>query len=163
MPVAAVIAAAAYEYQQNTRILEKMVKDLTPQEWLRHPESCPNNVAWVVGHVVWTRKQLLKRLGAEWPQPWPDSFGRGRRPESDEEYPTAEALLAAWIEIGAWTDAALENVPEQTLAEPVSKPGPPTADGKISGAVNFMAWHETYHLGQISYLRSWLGHTGVMG
>ncbi len=29
--------------------------------------------------------------------------------------------------------------------------------------VNFMAIHETYHLGQASYLRSWLGHKGMTG
>ena len=27
-------------------------------------------------------------------------------------------------------------------------PGPPSADGKLTGIVNFMALHETYHVGQ---------------
>jgi len=26
-----------------------------------------------------------------------------------------------------------------------------------------MAIHETYHIGQASYLRGWLGHKGLMG
>jgi hypothetical protein len=26
-----------------------------------------------------------------------------------------------------------------------------------------MAIHETYHVGQASYLRGWLGHKGLMG
>ena len=41
--------------------------------------------------------------------------------------------------------------------------GPPCLDGKLSGLINFMALHETYHVGQAAYVRSWLGHPGVMG
>jgi len=48
------------------------------------------------------------------------------------------------------------------LATPVTQ-GPPSADGKLSGVVNFMAFHETYHVGQLAYVRSLLGHTGAMG
>ena len=39
----------------------------------------------------------------------------------------------------------------------------PDADGKLCGTVNFMALHETYHVGQAAYVRSWLGKPGVMG
>jgi hypothetical protein len=41
--------------------------------------------------------------------------------------------------------------------------GPPSSDGKESGIVDFLAIHETYHIGQASYLRGWLGHKGLMG
>ena len=34
---------------------------------------------------------------------------------------------------------------------------------QVSGIVNFLAIHETYHVGQASYLRGWLGHKGLMG
>ena len=49
------------------------------------------------------------------------------------------------------------------MVSQVSVKGPPSADGKISGVINFLAIHETYHVGQVSYLRSWMGHKGVMG
>jgi len=39
----------------------------------------------------------------------------------------------------------------------------PSFDGKISGSVAFLAFHETYHVGQAAYLRTWLGHEGVAG
>ena len=32
-----------------------------------------------------------------------------------------------------------------------------------SGVVNFLAIHETYHVGQASYLRGWLRHKGLIG
>ena len=58
---------------------------------------------------------------------------------------------------------ALDNASEEKLAAPAPQPGPPSADGKVSGTISFMAWHETYHIGQVSYLCCWLGHKGMMG
>jgi hypothetical protein len=71
-------------------------------------------------------------------------------------------LIEAWCEVSGELDAALNSVSEEVLAQP-AKNGPPSADGKESGIVNFLAIHETYHVGQASYLRAWLGHKGLMG
>jgi uncharacterized damage-inducible protein DinB len=162
MPVPAVIAAAAKNYQMNTDMLAKMVDDLSPEEWLLHPDGASNHVAWIVGHVVWTRERLLSRIGTEWSQPWLDLFGRGSKCGEDVTYPSKETLLEAWRESSTVLDHALENVTDEFLAE-LSVKGPPSTEGKQSGVVNFLAIHETYHLGQISYLRGWLGHKGFMG
>jgi hypothetical protein len=89
-------------------------------------------------------------------------YARGGKVDSDDAYPSGETLMEAWKEVGGVLANALENVSEEVLAEP-SKQGPPSADGKQSGVVNFLAWHETYHVGQISYLRGWMGHAGLMG
>jgi uncharacterized damage-inducible protein DinB len=162
MPVPAVIAAAAQNYHMNTGMLEKMADDLSPEEWLRHPDGNPNHVAWIVGHVVWTRGRLLSRIGTEWSRPWLDLFGRGAKCGDDVAYPSKETLLEAWRDSSTVLGNALENVTDEFLAEP-SVQGPPSTNGKQSGVVNFLAIHETYHLGQISYLRGWLGHKGFMG
>ncbi|MGA7342869.1 MAG: DinB family protein [Terracidiphilus sp.] len=162
MPVPAVIAAAAENYRFNSKFLENSVKDLAPEEWLRRPCATANHVAWIVGHVIWTRKQLLRRLGKEWSQPWMEQFARGTKLDEDAAYPAPDALLDAWRESSALLEDALASVPEDALAQP-STNGAPSADGKVSGVVNFLAIHETYHGGQISYLRSWLGHKGMMG
>jgi uncharacterized damage-inducible protein DinB len=162
MPVPAVIAAAAQNYHMNTGMLEKMVDDLSPEEWLRHPDGNPNHIAWIVGHVIWTRGRLLARLGTEWSKPWLDLFGRGSKCGDEVAYPSKDTLLDAWRESSTVLDSALENVADEYLAQP-SVQGPPSTDGNQSGVVNFLAIHETYHLGQISYLRGWLGHKGFMG
>jgi hypothetical protein len=36
-------------------------------------------------------------------------------------------------------------------------------DGKIGGLIAFLAFHETYHVGQLSYLRKWLGYGQLVG
>ena len=76
--------------------------------------------------------------------------------------PRAICSLTGWREVSGVLVSALDGVSEEALAQPV-KQGPPSADGKISGVVKFLAIHETYHVGQASYLRGWLGHKGLMG
>ena len=70
--------------------------------------------------------------------------------------------MTAWSEVGGVLKGALESATDETLSQPAAQ-GPPRADGKVSGIVNFLAFHETYHVGQAAYLRCWLGHKGVMG
>ncbi len=162
MPIPAAIASPAEIYRFNSDFLVKMVKDLSPEEWLRRPNEKSNHIAWIVGHVIWSRKMLVGRLGTEWSQPWLGAFARGGKCEDEAAYPSPAALMDAWRELSGILASTLEGVSEEALAEPSTK-GPPSTDGKVSGVVNFMAIHETYHVGQASYLRGWLGHKGLMG
>ena len=162
MPVSAVILTAAQNYRFNSDFLTNTAKDLKPAEWLKRPAENLNHMAWIVGHCVWARKMLLGRLGTEWDKPWLGLFARGAKHDDSTAYPSEAVLLDAWRESAAALAEALENVPEEVLARPVTQ-GPPTADGKLSGVINFLAVHETYHIGQASYLRSWLGYKGLMG
>jgi len=162
MPVPQVIATAAENYRFNSDFLVKMVSDLSPEEWLHRPGEKCNHIAWIVGHVVWTRKMLLGRLGKEWSQPWLGMFARGAKCEDDAAYPSPDTLLDAWREVSGVLAGTLDKVSEEALSQPATS-GPPSADGKVSGIVSFLAIHETYHIGQASYLRGWLGHKGLMG
>ena len=162
MPVPAVVAAAAENYRFNSEFLNNSVKDLSAEEWFKRPRANLNHIAWIVGHVTWARQLLLQRLGAEWAQPGLDVFARGVKLQEDSVYPSREALLKALEDSQAALAGALDRVPVELLAREAGQ-GPPSADGKVSGVVNFLAVHETYHVGQAAYLRGWLGHPALMG
>ncbi len=161
MPVPAAIATAAENYRFNSDFLGKMVGDLSAEEWMRHPDGNRNHIAWIVGHLIYVRKALLDRLDTEWSQPWLKLFARGAKLD-DTACPSRDTLMESWREVSGVLTGALENASEEALAQPATT-GPPSTDGKISGIVKFLAIHETYHIGQASYLRSWLGHKGLMG
>jgi uncharacterized damage-inducible protein DinB len=163
MPAPACIAQAAEDYRFNSNFLLNSVKDLGPEEWFKRPSECSNHIAWILGHVIWTRKAVLARLGAEWSAPWLGLFARGVKLDETAAYPSPDTLMDAWRETGEMLSGALENCPEDVLAKPATPPSPPTVDGKISGLVRFLAWHETYHVGQIAYVRCLLGHKSLMG
>jgi len=162
MPVPAIIATAAENYRFNSDFLTRMVEDLSPEEWLKRPNDNLNHIAWIVGHVIWARKAVLTRLGTEWSQPWLSSFARGVKCNDVADFPSPDTLMDGWRDVSGVLATALDGASEDVLSQP-STQGPPSADGKISGVVNFLAIHETYHVGQASYLRSWMGHKGLMG
>jgi uncharacterized damage-inducible protein DinB len=139
------------------------VKDLTPEEWLKRPEGAANHIEWIVGHVLWARTAVLSRLGAKWSAPWIGLFARGVKVDDTAAYPSPDALMAAWQEVTAALNMALENASDDLVGQPAPQPGPPSADGKLSGTIRFLAWHETYHVGQLSYVRGLLGHKSLMG
>ena len=162
MPIPVVIAAAAENYRFNSRFLKKTVSDLSPEEWLKRPDEKLNHIAWIVGHMALGRSRVLHFISADWAQPDLEIFGRGKKLLENSAYPPPESLLNTWSEASHAMRVAFEAVSQDLLAQPAPQ-GPPTLDGKISGVINFLAFHETYHIGQASYLRSWMGHKGLMG
>ena len=142
--------------------LARAVADLTPEQWLARPNDRSNHVAWIVGHIIWARQIIINRLGGNWACAGLEPFARSTKIDESVSYPAPTALLAQWRDSAAALDAILFALTPEALAAP-APPGPPSQDGKVSGFIGAMAWHETYHLGQISYLRSWLGLSALFG
>jgi hypothetical protein len=156
------IAHAAHSFNQNSSFLKQTVDGLTDDEWLRRPNDHSNHMLWIVGHVAWARTMLLTRLEAPWTTPWMAIYGRGKKCEDGPDCPCPLVAMEAWDESCRRLNAAMEDASVDLLDTPAGQ-GPPSADGKLSGIVDFLAFHETYHVGQIAYLRSWLGRGGPMG
>lgn len=162
MPIDSSIAVAQTSFNYNSKFLKKNLEGLTDEDWSIRPDGSGNHLLWIVGHCCWARSALLKRLGEDWSKPWLSLCGRGEKLDTAAVFPTPQEAMAAWDESSERLTAAMESASPETLSAP-STQGPPSADGKVSGVVNFIAYHETYHVGQMAYVRSLLGHAGVMG
>jgi uncharacterized damage-inducible protein DinB len=162
MPIAEPISTAASSFKQNDELLSKCFDGLSEEEWLRQPGEQSNHVLWIAGHIVWARAAVVRMLGAEWTKPWLSLFGRGAKLGDAAQYPQPDEMKAALAESAGALKAAMEAATAETLAAP----GPervPSIDGTLGGTVFFLAFHETGHVGQVMYLRTWLGKSGVMG
>jgi uncharacterized damage-inducible protein DinB len=160
MPLSNRITVAAQSFNQNASFLKQAVDGLSDKEWVRRPNEHCNHLLWIVGHVTWARSALLGRLGAPWTMPWIPLYSRGAKCVDSPDCPSPSEAMQAWDESCDRLGAAMEAVSEEKLDE---ANGRPSSDGKVSGLVNFLALHETYHVGQAVYIRSFLGHGGPMG
>ena len=149
-------------FKTNTEIVKKTIEGILPEQWFLKPGDDSNHWMWVAGHLIISRGAVLKSLGDEWAVPWSSLFTRGAKLTVDGQYPAVEEIRSAWEEVSAKLLASLVGAPADVLAKPAPK-GPPSFDGKISGLVAFLAFHETYHVGQVSYLRKWLGYGQSVG
>src|SRR5215813_2908148 len=139
-------------YKTNNDIVNKAIVDISGEDWFRAPGDDSNHLMWVIGHIIWSRANALKSLNDELTIPWATFFERGAARADREHYPAIEELRNSWQEVSERLMDTLSNAPADLLAEAAPK-GTPSFDGKISGLVAFLGFHETYHVGQITYLR----------
>jgi hypothetical protein len=147
-------------FKTNTDLVNKATTGILPEQWLRKPGDSSNHLLWVMGHLVWARGAVLKTLGSDISIHWAPLFGRGAKLEDGQQYPTVEEVCNAWTDVSGRLATCLAEVPAEALDKPHDKP---TFDGKVGGFVAFLAFHESYHVGQVSYLRKWLGHGQLVG
>jgi uncharacterized damage-inducible protein DinB len=156
MPVAAELTTAAQIYERNKSMLSKAIDGLTAEQWLAQPKEGSNSALWILGHIVWSRSRALRLIGFTWTKPWLSLFERGTKPLEGSAYPPVNDVLDAWEDLCVSLPAALEATPDETLAKSVQELSP-SLDGTVGGMICFLAMHETYHIGQIAYLRRLVG------
>src|SRR5215213_5871151 len=149
-------------FRANTDIISKAIADVSAEDWFRKPGDDSNHLMWLLGHVVVHRGQVLKNLGVQWDRSWAPLFARGSERVDEAVYPTVDDMRAAWSEISEQLKATLREAAPDVLTKPAPE-GPPSFDKKLSGTVAFFAFHDTYHTGQISFLRKWLGYGQTIG
>ncbi len=152
MPIAPELVTTSQIFKRNEAMLAKSIEGLSTEQWTHRPQESSNSALWILGHIVWARSRALKLLGVDWTADWLKHFERGSKPEDALHYPPPEEVQAAWKELCASLPAALEAVPAEAMAV-ATQPPSPSLDGTVGGMVGFLAMHETYHVGQVVYVR----------
>ncbi len=117
---------------------------------LPFPGNCMN---WNLGHILVYRMQYLGLIDGV-SKPDPDEFavyGAGSQPltESSLAIPL-ETLLARLDEASTWIVSALEELPSSRLMEVYDAEKGTTIEDRLSF---YLIFHESYHAGQLEYLR----------
>jgi len=163
-PASAGSAYIAHQYALNTDLVNRSIADIAPDKWFTQPCPESNHLMWVTGHVLNIRSGVVLRLLGGQPRGyWDELFKRGGKLVDPGKYPRPEEIREAWAEVGKELAASLSNVSERTLAQPAPQTNAPTFDGTVSGLIAFFALHEAYHVGQLGYLRKFLGYSQLVG
>jgi uncharacterized damage-inducible protein DinB len=149
-------------FKTNGQLFQRAIQDIPSQEWETRPGKDSNCLLWIAGHVVVSRAAALKTLGGEWSAPWESLFKRGAQLTSPEQYPAPEEIQAAWREVSEKLAAALPKASPDLLAKE-TQTGSPSLDGTVGGLIGFLCLHETYHMGQLGYVRKSLGYGQTVG
>jgi DinB family protein len=124
---------------------------------LRRPGNASNPAIWIAGHLVYFRSRLAGSLGDRHDFLWGSRFATGSRLENVESYPELQEFRQMWLELDAVLRQRIATYTADMLAA-----APPvrmaSADGTLGGALATFAFHEVYHIGQLGYLRKWLGY-----
>ena len=149
-------------FNANTNLFQKVVHGLSEKSWLAQPGPESNPLLWIAGHVVVHRALVPHIVGMEWSAPWQGLFARGAKRVASGAYPAPGEIQRAWSEISAKLPMAFERMTTELLRRPKFE-GAMSLDGTVGGTVSVLSLHESYHIGQIGYLRKWLGHGPTIG
>lgn len=141
---------------RNQHLLGRHSAGLTHADSLLQPQPRGNCFNWVVGHMVSNREGMLVVLGAESAFAGGEAkrYARGSAPvlaDGDDVIPFAD-LLTGFDAQQASLEASLAAVPVEALNQPSSMDGM-----SVIELLQFLVWHETYHLGQLDQLRQLSG------
>jgi uncharacterized damage-inducible protein DinB len=156
------IDAVALIFRLNNRMVTQGLDGLTDDEiWIR-PCGSANSIGWLLGHLAESRGSLLAELGDAAGMPWEKQFARGSAPGAPASYPSRTVLEQAWRGTShRMRDAFAGLTPDRLTATPARQGLPGVTD--VASLIAFYAFHESYHVGQISYARRLLGKSGLAG
>ena len=149
-------------FQTNESLFDKATEGIREDQWLATPGDASNHLTWIAGHIVIHRAKIPRLLGQEWSAPWEYLFSRGSKLVAAEVYPRPTEIRRAWSEVSQILLASLSAASPEILAKPGPK-GTPTLDGTVGGTIGLLCLHETYHVGQLGYLRKLLGYGQTIG
>ena len=144
------------------KLVDRVIEQTPPQEWLHRPTPHSTHVLWIVGHLANTREVLVQTLTSASGMTIDPLFAGGSPLHDDGSYPSVSEVAGIWHEAGVHVDRALEAVSLDDLRRP-SPEGVPTFNGRIGGALAASVFHEAYHVGQLGYLMRCLGHPPLLG
>jgi hypothetical protein len=148
-------------FATNAAVFGRTIDGIPEEKWLAQPGPDSNPLLWIAGHLVVSRSSVLKVLGQQYSVPWAELFVRGVVRDSANKYPSRDEIVQAWGEVSDKVAAGLKEAPAELLSQ--ASPHPRSFDGTVGGTIAFLGFHESYHVGQMGYLRKWLGYGQVVG
>jgi hypothetical protein len=145
---------------RNYGVIQRQVAGLTHEDSLLQLPFRGNCLNWVVGHITQSRNKMLKIVGE--PTVWTDEqiarYDRESLPvlNGDDAF-HFEQILADFKQTHERFVEKLNSMSpdDLLLIAPEIIKGIP--DWSISEFLNFLLWHEIYHVGQTEILRQLAG------
>lgn len=142
----------------NNALFKVAYGDITETEADQHPAESVNNLKWTLGHIVTGRSLMVELAGGKSTSPFDGIFMTATH---DKEVPNLPEIVSQFDEITQTLMRRMALMKEKDLATAPSSAFP-TAEKSTLAALAFLLQHESYHLGQTSYIRRLLNKEGLV-
>ena len=145
----------------NSQLYKGALAGLSREQLNRRcgPDSSP--VIWLAGHLVSGRYGMAELSGMDGGAPWQDLFKRHSKIVEPASYPEVAEIEEAWLGISERLTRRLRSLTNAKLDSPSPRTFP-VVDKSVRGGLAFLVWHETYHVGQMGFVRKWLGFESLV-
>jgi hypothetical protein len=146
-------------FEPSGFVLLAVIKGITHEQSLKAPGEGGNSANWVLAHLLYYRTQILRKLGDNNPLAIEglDGFaGQGNPASKVEAAIDWQRLCNGAHESQGRIRLRIEGITESELCSP-------TSDGTVADDIRFLHFHDSYHIGQLGYIRRMLGLPGAIG
>ena len=135
----------------TTDLVLNCIEDMSEDVASRRADGSANSAAFLVAHLTDTRHFLASWLGNPLENPLAVELRDARGIDDVQNLPTLDVLRAHWKAVSTHLMEVLELVPPELLNE--SSPQRfPVGNSRLD-ALAFLAQHESYHVGQLGWIR----------
>jgi uncharacterized damage-inducible protein DinB len=139
-----------------------ILKNFEDDRQFDRPLDKANSVNWVAGHIASARYGVADSLGIKAKCPWGNLYDRGAEVADKAKYPSLQEIKTVWKDISAKIVKGLQEATEEQLSKEPEWQGP-GMENSVRGVITFLSFHESYHMGQLGYLRKIHDLDGAFG
>jgi uncharacterized damage-inducible protein DinB len=144
----------------NTDLLLNALDGLSDDQARRQLEGGGNTVAFLVAHLTDTRHFLANRLGRPLANPLSRYLAQASSIEDIVEWPSLAEQRDWWRAVSRHLCDVVASRTEEELGRPDAHRFP-LGDSTERGLIAFLVQHDSYHIGQIGFLRRQLGQPAM--
>jgi uncharacterized damage-inducible protein DinB len=146
-------------FKLNTMLLNGMLEKMNEDDTLAKTGNS-NTVGWIVGHIIKSRGSALKLFQKGYKELENEqNYARGAEKDGSAKIHPQNALIE-FQKRGVEIETALMEAAEQQLQHKIDYKLPGVGD-TVADALLFIAWHESFHVGQIDLILTALGKGGI--
>ena len=149
-------------YLTNQGLTAKALDGLTFQQLTSRLTENNTPMLWIAAHIVQSRVFALKLMGEDFDTQWGKLFARGAAVPEPSLYPPVSDIADRMAEVSALLYSRLSSLSPEQLALPAPGVTLPNSDTLLE-QIGFLGLHESYHVGQLAYIRKSLGFPGLVG
>ena len=136
----------------NTRLFLNAVDGVDAETAAERIDGRTSSIGFVSIHLLDARFYLAALLKAQAVHPFKEMFEKIQSIDDVERYPDLDEIRAAWNDV---SKALIERIPSLEEADlradaPIAFP---VDDKTVLGGMAFLLEHESYHIGQLGFLR----------
>jgi uncharacterized damage-inducible protein DinB len=144
----------------NTDLLLNALDGLSESEAQHRLPGGGNSVAFLAAHLTDSRHFLASRLGHPAANPLARYLADAKSIDDIRSWATLDQVRAAWISISSHLLGILESLGAEEL-DRLNAHRFPCDDTTVLGMVAFLSQHDSYHIGQVGFLRRQLGRPAI--
>ena len=156
------VAPLALQFRLNTDFVRRALVGLQPEQAGVRAADGVSPIGFLVAHLIDARAYLTGILGGDPIHPWKDVFDAAAGWDDMKPKPSPDELLETFELVSARLYERLDGVSGGRL-EQASGASFPGGDATVLGAISFLAFHDSYHVGQLAVLHRALGRGSLSG